>query len=149
MTRETTANENLYNKNTKLAEIIQDSNFEDHQSKISMELAFPYWDFSDDSQSCDWNVESSDSSILWDNEENSIDDAFSIELDEYLNMIMHDNKRRKVRFDKRLVTAVYQFEKVSKEYHPKLYYTAKEFKDMVADFVKREGNINLLSSATK
>jgi len=114
-----------------------------------MELSYPYWGYTDDdSQSCDWDVESSDSSILWNDEEYNLDEAFSIGLDEYLDIIMHEDKKRKVHFDKCLVTAVHHFEKVSEDYHPKLYYTAKEFKEMIADFVKGGEDRNLLSSAT-
>lgn len=62
------------------------------------------------------------------------DAEFSSSEDEE-NGKIYDKKAKKVHFDKQLVTAIYQFERISSDYHSKLYYTAYEFDQMLDAFL--------------
>lgn len=100
-------------------------------------------DNDDDSQSCDWSVASSDTSISWDHceEENEEDEALSTELDDYLNLCIQkqqDERPRLVHFCD--TTMVETFVKVAPEYHKDLYYTAHELQRMIDDFIAEGGS---------
>lgn len=126
------------------------SNNGDHDENLP--FAFPEcrdptsWDDDDGSQSCEWSVASSDTSVSWydEDEENEEDEALSKELDDYLNLCLqkqYDERPRVVNFSD--TTHVQTFVKVSAEHHSDMYYTAHELQRMMDDFAA-EGGTKLL-----
>lgn len=109
------------------------------------ENIFPFWveeAEDDDSQSCDWSIESSNTyrdDDCWNNED--IDENLSTELDQYLTISFErhtiDNEKS-IKFNENPVSAVFNFEKPSRECYKNMYYTVHELQMMIDEFAQNE-----------
>mmetsp|Transcript_14207 Transcript_14207/g.21671 ORF Transcript_14207/g.21671 Transcript_14207/m.21671 type:complete len:194 (+) Transcript_14207:98-679(+) len=117
---------------------------------------FPFWveeAEDDDSQSCDWSIESSNTfrdDDCWNNED--IDENSSAELDQYLTISFERQtieNEKSIKFNENPVSAVFNFEKPSREYYKNMYYTVHELQMMIDEFAQKERSHNGVSSSSE